>query len=196
MNSKTHTNPTFSRALDNECRKNKLKVKEKAFADLLAIGWKDRDAYIVTNLYNPIYSPERNWADMNRLLTEDKKFTDYYHTREKQLRRKPGSGGNHQPSTAGTTGTTADTPPADTLSNISKEAQLKELIQAKALQTIGSREWIDISKMIADITGVKKEETPTEDNTIHYYLPLSCNNCSLYMAAKSKKNRRNQPLPN
>lgn len=40
--------------------------------------------------------------------------------------------------------------------------------------------------MIADITQIKKDEIKEEDTTVHFYLPLSCNNCSLYLAAKKK----------
>ena len=48
----------YSRTLNTECKKYKISVPEKAFADLLAIGWKDSDAYIVSGLYNPVYTPD------------------------------------------------------------------------------------------------------------------------------------------
>ena len=70
---------------------------------------------------------------------------------------------------------------------LSKEHQLKELLIAKSKQPVGSKEWLDIKKMIADITQAKKEEIQTEDNTIHYYLPIGCLSCELYQKAHKKK---------
>ena len=72
----------YSRTLNTECKKYKISVPEKAFADLLAIGWKDSDAYIVSGLYNPVYTPDVNKADMNKMLSEDKSFMEYLTYRE------------------------------------------------------------------------------------------------------------------
>ena len=42
---------------------------------------------------------------------------------------------------------------------------------------------------LADLQQMKKDTTDEEeDHTIHYYLPLSCQNCELYMANKRKVN--------
>ena len=45
----------------------------------------------------------------------------------------------------------------------------------------------DVLMKIADLQQMKKEETIEEDNTVHFYLPISCKSCSLYMKAKNKK---------
>ena len=52
--------------------------------------------------------------------------------------------------------------------------------------TFGSKEWLDTNKMIADITRMKQEEVKTEDNTVHYFIPLTCHKCSLYINNKKK----------
>ena len=45
----------------------------------------------------------------------------------------------------------------------------------------------DILKQITDLQQMKKDETKgEEDNTIHYYLPLSCHNCNLYIENKRR----------
>ena len=75
----------------------------------------------------------------------------------------------------------------DMASELSKEHQLKELLIAKSKLAIGSPDWLKVKQMIADITQAKKEEIQTEDNTIHYYLPLTCYKCSLYLAKTKKK---------
>lgn len=76
----------------------------------------------------------------------------------------------------------------DIASELSKENQLRKLIAARKKYDgkEGCKEWIDLTKMIADITQIKKDEIKEEDTTVHFYLPLSCNNCSLYLAAKKK----------
>lgn len=68
---------SLSRGLVSECKRIKISAKEKAFADLVAMGWKDKDAYLVSGLYNPVYSSKANEKDMNKLLTEDERFMAY-----------------------------------------------------------------------------------------------------------------------
>ena len=72
------------------------------------------------------------------------------------------------------------------LNEISKEAMLKDLAKARKKMTFGSKEWLDTNKMIADITRMKQEEVKTEDNTVHYFIPLTCHKCSLYINNKKK----------
>ena len=75
----------------------------------------------------------------------------------------------------------------DMATELSKEHQLRELLIAKNKLGIGSPDWLKVKQMIANITQAKKEEIQTEDNTIHYYLPLTCKQCSLYMESTKKK---------
>lgn len=68
---------------------------------------------------------------------------------------------------------------------LSKDNMLKDLYYARKKMKRGSKEWLDVNKMIADITRMKQEEVKTEDRTVHFYVPLTCHRCSLYK--KSKK---------
>jgi hypothetical protein len=77
----------------------------------------------------------------------------------------------------------------DMNAELSKEAQLKELLTAKQLHPVGSKEWLDIKKMIADISRVKQDDIQDEEDVVHFYVPLQCHNCSLYMAQKAKKEK-------
>ena len=172
----------YSRTLNTECKKYKISVPEKAFADLLAIGWKDSDAYIVSGLYNPVYTPDVNKADMNKMLSEDKSFMEYLTYADKHFKRQKKSA---EKSVQTNTAVSEE----DIAAELSKDNQLRELIAAKKLYAEGSKEWLDIKKMIADITQVKKDEIQTENPTIHYYIPLSCYNCELYIRYKMSKNR-------
>ena len=173
-----------SRTLNTECKKYKISVPEKAFADLLAIGWKDSDAYIVSGLYNPVYTPDVNKADMNKMLSEDKSFMEYLTYADKHFKRQKKSAEKSAEKSVKTNTAVSE---EDIAAELSKDNQLRELIAAKKLYAEGSKEWLDIKKMIADITQVKKDEIQTEDTTIHYYVPLSCNNCELYIRDKMQK---------
>jgi hypothetical protein len=75
----------------------------------------------------------------------------------------------------------------DMTTELSKEAQLKELLVAKQKHPVGSKEWLDIKKMIADISRVKQDDLQEEEDVVHFYVPIQCHNCSLYLAQKSKK---------
>ena len=163
----------ISRSLRSEVKKLKISEREKAFADLLSLGWVNFDAYVLSGLYNPVYSKESNQREMNTLI-ESQDFAAYLKLAGKRLRRKEKESEEEA---------TAD---IDMATELSKEHQLKELLVAKAKYPIGSKEWMEIKKMIADITQAKKDEIQTEDTTIHYYLPLTCNMCELYLKSKKK----------
>ena len=173
---------SLSRGLVSECKRIKISAKEKAFADLVAMGWKDKDAYLVSGLYNPVYSSKANEKDMNKLLTEDERFLAYLTSVSRKIQRRQKE--NEKDDDISVDGISEE----DIASELSKENQLRKLIAARKKYDgkEGCKEWIDLTKMIADITQIKKDEIKEEDTTVHFYLPLSCNNCSLYLAAKKK----------
>jgi len=173
---------TFSKGLGSECRKAGISIKEKAFADLLALGWKDKDAYLISGLYNPVYNLEINKQNMNALLSADKDFMDYLTSASRKIKRRQKESEKEDDISVDSISE------EDIASELSKENQLRKLIAARKKYDgkEGCKEWIDLTKMIADITQIKKDEIKEEDTTVHFYLPLSCNNCSLYLAAKKK----------
>lgn len=183
MFKKDSENRNFSRTLMAECKKYKMEVREKAFADLLSMGWKDKDAYMASGLYNHAYSIEVNDKEMNKLLMEDDLFMKYVKLtgiRLKKTSKKEQEEENNE-----------DTLTEEDLSNaIKKENQLYELILAKRKYESGSKEWLEISKMIADITQAKKDEIKEEEKTIHYYLPITCYMCNLYIESKEKAKKQ------
>lgn len=66
----------------------------------------------------------------------------------------------------------------------SKEEILRNLVIAQRRQELGSPEWQKTTAMIADYSKIKQDEIDTENNVIHYYLPLSmprtCAECVLF----------------
>lgn len=173
--------PTFTKGLNSECKRFKITIKEKAFADLVSMGWKDKDAYMITGMYNPVYSPDVNFREMNKLLMEDDDFIAYFNSKERQVRKRKKANEDIN---------SGDISEEDIASELSKDNQLRELIAAKRKYDEGSKEWLDIKKMIADITQVKKDQIEDEESTVHFYLPLSCYSCHLYMDAKGKNQKQ------
>ena len=176
--------PKPSNALLKKCKTNKLKTPmHKAFCDLLLAGWDKEDAYAFSGLWNPTYSTLMNIQDMNHLLKEDAGVVEYIESKvkEQEALKKKAKKAVEQVEKQ-------ELPEIDMATELSKEAQLKELLAAKALHPVGSKEWLDIKKMIADISRVKTENLETEEEFVHFYVPIQCHNCSLYMKAKDKKN--------
>lgn len=182
------TNPDdkfkFSRVLSRECKKLNLSVQEKAFADLMALGWRDTDAFVLSGIYNPVYSADVNMKELNRYVMDDTAFKGYLAAQMRKTGRLDKKANKEKKAAD-----EIEISDEDISYELSKESQLRELIAAKKNSVKGSKEWLDIKKMIADITQVKKDEIKDEDTTVHFYLPLSCHNCSLYMDYKKKRGK-------
>lgn len=120
-----------------------------------------------------------NKKNMNALLSQDKDFMDYLTFINKRVNRRQKESEKEEEFLV------EGVSDEDIASELSKENQLRKLIAARKKYDgkEGCKEWIDLTKMIADITQIKKDEIK-EDTTTHFYLPISCNNCSLYLAAK------------
>ena len=66
----------------------------------------------------------------------------------------------------------------------SKEEILRNLVIAQRKQKFGSTEWQKTTAMIADYSKIKQDEIDTENNVVHYYIPLSmprcCEDCVIF----------------
>lgn len=170
-----------SNALLKEVKKRKLPNPEtKVFCDLIVAGWDKEDAYIFSRLWNSTYSPLMNRQDMDKLLSENIFVSSYIDEKMKEVSAKKKKAAKEESKTV------IEVTETDIADELSKETQLTELIRAKKMHPEGSKEWLDIKKMIADITRVKQDEIKDEDDLVHFYLPLQCYNCSLYLAQKKK----------
>lgn len=165
-------NTLISRSLRAETKKQKITEREKAFADLVAMGWVSFDAYVLTGLYNPVYSKEANEREMNALMGEAN-FDSYLKLAGKRLRRK-----EQEKET--------EDIDIDLQKELSKEEQIKEYLIAKRNNKVGSPEWFKAKEQIAKLTEAQKEKMENEKKTIHYYIPLSCYNCPLYAEHRNK----------
>lgn len=176
--------PKPTNALLKECRKLKLKTPmHKVFCELVLAGWEKEDAYAFSGLWNSTYSVLMNIQDMNHLLKEDPGVVSYIDMRvkEQELLKKKAKRAAAEEEKA-----KVEIAEIDMTTELSKETQLKELLLAKQKFPVGSKEWLDVKKMIADISRVKQDDIQDEEDIVHFYVPLQCHNCSLYMAQKAK----------
>lgn len=175
--------PKPSNALLRKCKTGKLKTPmHKVFCDLVIAGWEKEDAYAFSGLWNPTYSTIMNIQDMNRLFVDDKGIIEYIDSKTKEIENK-----KKKAKLEAIEAELAASFEIDMTTELSKEAQLKELLVAKQKHPVGSKEWLDIKKMIADISRVKQDDLQEEEDVVHFYVPIQCHNCSLYLAQKSKK---------
>ena len=159
----------YTKAFKTECRKSALDMQEKIMADLMAVGWKDQNAYVAAYGFGPQYSDEYH-KDQIRRITSRPEFARYLERTRKRYAKDSDD---------------ASAQEAFDPASVSKEQLLKDLLLARKKVAYGSREWIDMTKQIADITQAKKDEIKEEDTTIHFYLPLICDNCSLRLSKKT-----------
>lgn len=163
----------YSRSIKSVVKKAKISIEEKIFADLMIVGWKEQDAYVAAFGYHMNYDENYVRTQM-RNTVNNPYFVKYMESKGKTLNKES------QPSSED------ELSDEDVLSKATKEETLKDLLIAKSKMRFGSKEWLDATKLIADLQQMKKDIVEDEDTTIHYYLPLNCQTCGLYQKAKGK----------
>lgn len=143
---------------EKEARKFCVDSQQLAFADLVAAGWGEQDAFIVA--FGAVH-----WDAS--LVKRKIKATSAVDGVKKRIKFTQGK--LSQSAFSGKTD----------LSKASKEQILKELLLAKEGLEPGSKEWLDINKQIIEVNQLKKDEVKTEDTTVHVFLPEKCYMCEL-----------------
>ncbi len=167
----------YSRKFKTECSKAKLDPQVRAMAELMVQGWTPQDAFIAVGFYKPALSDEYNKSQIEKYIT-DTDFNVYMESRRKAIKR--GILKQYEPDAEEDSERTQ-------VKLLSKEEVLQEALQTAMLLPKNDPKRVDVLMRFADLAQMKREEIKEEDLTIHYYLPLTCNNCSLYLAAKAKK---------
>lgn len=164
----------YTRKFKTECSKAKLDPQVRAMAELMLQGWTAQDSFVVLGFNKPHLTDEYNKQQIDKIVT-DSDFCKYIETRQRSMRRSASKQVEVEE--------TEDSAPVKLLS---KEEVLQEALQTAMLLPKNDPKRVDVLMRFADLAQMKKEEIKEEDTTIHYYLPLSCNNCSLYLANKRK----------
>jgi len=74
-----------------------------------------------------------------------------------------------------------------------KDAVLSGLEQT--LPYLRGKDLADVLMKIADLQQMKKDENTEEEETVHYYLPLQCYRCSLFIADRAKRKAEEAEKP-
>lgn len=187
--------------LQAKIRKVHLTVRQMVFADLLAIGYEPRDAYQISGIFDPILSLPENWKNMRILMETNEAFNNYIPAFKANTEpiQKPTKKKTQEPEeelvkVVPPTQSESPVPSPHEISDeemsemLSKEHQLKELLWKLKHEDLDTKTEIEIRKMVADLTNVKKEQTQVEEKRTTFVLPLKCFQCSLYNEAKRKAN--------
>lgn len=153
------------------CKSLKLSPEELAFADLCACGWEPTDAFIVAFHKGSTWIKRALKDEVQKLLDNVNVKNRIDETQSVLSQRQKESVKNTAKKEMSTIVDTA----------MSKEKMLFDLQTAKSTMVPGSREWLDINKLIVDVTRMKQDEVQTENNTIHHFLPVQyptgCHDC-------------------
>lgn len=142
-----------------------LSVVDLACADLMSCGWSLSDVWAVCVRTGYTWS-KQSLRKAQEEMSESPKFIERLNSMKS---RGIIDGGV----------TVSDTSLSDATS---KEALIRSLLTSRSSFSIGSKEYIDATMKIADLTNAKREENKTEEELIHYHLPLKCSMCSLKRA--------------
>lgn len=162
------------------CKSLKLTAEQMAFADLLAVGWEPTDAYIVAFHQGATWVKAALKKEVDKLINNENVQNRIDETRSVLSARQKESIAKASAKDAAKVVEAA----------MSKETMLYELQMAKNEKVKGSKEWIEINKMIIDVTRMKQDDVQTENNTIHYFLPVhypsGCQDCLFKQCDKCK----------
>lgn len=170
-----------SRETSKKARSYKLKPEELAFADLLASGWDAADAYSVAVRTGAVTWTKEALRDEIKRLSElegvKKRIYDLHNTATEEMEKKIRESIREDDKELLRKAT-------------SKENKLIEFQAAADAAPRNSPEWFKANQMIVDMTKMKQDEIKSDDNTVHYFLPVaypsSCQNC-LYSKCKECK---------
>ena len=173
----------LSQKTEKICKSLKINCEQLAFCDLVATGWEPTDAYIIAFRKGATWLKKALKDEVEKLLMQQPIKDRIAETKRvlserqkeaiKQINRKERN-------------TAVDTA-------MSKEQMLYDLQVAKTTLVAGTKEWIDINKLIVDVTRMKQDEVVNEESTIHHYLPVhyptGCQDC-LYQRCDSCKYKK------
>lgn len=133
----------YSRKLNTEAKKAKISIVEKAMADLMALGWKETDAYIVTGQLKPVLSDQYNNDQLMKTVT-DTAFAKYLKLRSAAVKR-------------GTeTGTASEGESPEETRLLTKEDVLQQMLKTAFALPKTDPKRVEILAKYADLQQMKK----------------------------------------
>ncbi len=159
----------------------KINPDELAIADLVSCGWPADTAFRLVYRVGASWLPEAVKREAKTISS-----SEGFKKRTKENRARVMEADKAKAETAKNPINVGNDDDKAMLESVSKENMLLDLVKARTKMTVGSKDWLDVNKMIADLTRMKQDEVKTEDTTVHFYLPIKCHQCSLYIKNKKK----------
>lgn len=148
-----------------------LSVVDLACADLMSCGWSLADVWAVCVRTGYTW-PKSSLRKAQEEMVEAPEFVERLNSMKSRL-------AGVSDDTSVRSDVSKDTSLMDATS---KEALIRSLLVSRNSFSVGSKEYIDATMKIADLTNAKREENKSEVELIHYHLPLKCSMCSLKRA--------------
>lgn len=171
----------YPQKLVKEASLYKLNPDELAISDLVSCGWPSDVAFRLIYRVGASWLPEAVKKEAKAVSS-----TEGFRKRSRENRARVVEADRVKAEEAKSPVNVESEDDKSMLESVSKENMLLDLVKARTKMVVGSKDWLDVNKMIADITRMKQDEVKTEDTTIHFYLPLKCHQCALYIQNKKK----------
>lgn len=159
----------YSKKCQKEADKRKLSVEDMAMADLMALGWRDVDAFVVLGFYKSLLSDSYNEEQLE-IKTKDDDFRAYYEKRKRAIERGTKTdidGLEAEEERKKSLSTMADSEKMPT-----KDELMRKMLDVAEMLPPNDPRRLDAYKAYGDFMQMKKDEVKEEDTTVHYYLPL------------------------
>lgn len=156
---------------EKEAKRHGVPVGYIVMADLMTLGYCEVDAYTIAFPENASLAAQMN-RSIRENITSSHKFKAIYE--EKADPKTEDSGDNKL---------------------IGKESTARMILNAALKQAGDSKERAELLMKYADIMGFKKEEVEDDSaDTIHFYLPMTCNDCPLLKAYNDSSVDKTRPV--
>lgn len=173
-------NIKVTRKTQTICNQYRMKPETMAFTDLVAIGWEPEDAWAVAMRIGVTWKKSALQEEIKGVLAQQQCIERIAATKSVLRKNQIEKIENAQKKDIEGVLERAT----------SKEQMLIDLQTTLESTPAGSKEWLDIKKLIVEVSRMKQDTIKNDDTTIHYVLPVnyptSCDNCLLDKCATCK----------
>jgi len=154
----------LSKQKQTEAKKLNVSIQYLVFADLLAVGYSEQDAYVIAYPENEALASQQN-DSIRKNIVESAKFKKLLDNRKQRV--KDG---------------VATPVELEDVELVSTEEVLKEILRSAKQQPVGSKDRADLYAKYNDIKKENEQGTEDETDAINFHLPLKCSQCPLLYA--------------
>lgn len=151
----------LSKQKQTEAKKLNVSIQYLVFADLLAVGYSENDAYTIAYQENTALSAQQN-SSIRKNIVESAKFKKLLENRRSRVKEG--------------IATPID---LDEVELVGTEEVLKEILRSAKQQPVGSKERADLYAKYNDIKKENEQGTESENDNINFFFPIKCNQCPL-----------------